>query len=809
MMQFSCAYRKRKHYIKNFQVPPFSEAKLQLGHALAQVLLDDCPESLKDEMHLSTPLQGPGENLWLSPSDLLIDKVVLRPPLTAKHVKALTHEGILNIGEEIEAQWLAAVELEKRLALQNLEELLLMLAERDKERAVGQALRNCEKQFRNYMDQVNKEFEALLISELADLEATLREYYENLIEEQIKVCHEAQEQYLEDQIQFAVDAVVAELSEKFMNDLRQQERDLEDMYRAKLAGQHERHLQALENQEDVFTVVMKQLKHNLQCNNIASLMYVLCMERKKCIQEKDLLTNGTIDRLKELESEARHNHAEIIKLKRELQLSQRKLSIRECCLLGVIKQFQKFINYALRAVPTQAEFLLSVEKMMTLEITQALLKSPKKDGRPARMIMPWRKVSQESSTEPPPMHKDNTCMNEPDPPTPKEGDEELYAMTYANRVYVREDFRNCLTQEDCPLKRSSNALWSKSVADLITLIQDVNERETAAISRESDHGEREYSGHVGQISTEQVSSVAFVRHIIETEYDGLRTTNESVLLPKSFLTPHSQTSAPSSLTPSGVALLATTDSVMLMKEKLGTSLLLSTEDPDEIEINLIPAPSTATIKINKLGPRRITKYPSELLKGTYSEVTLKLTKLAKTQNKTKARTSASRCSKPKNSQDRKLSCKGMLSTISQHVDSMELITTRSGKLKKSLNVVTPIDTVDEEFPTQQVMIDPPSEISRDFPEINFERVAKVFEEVYKPSKPWSIYKKKSSVIKVESVTEQPINYLKQENLASIIGQDSKEVNNNSEDFTMHRIHSIMDVLKQDDSLLRIFTKCAQ
>lgn len=59
-------------------------------------MFDGCPESLKCLMGLKPPLKGAGDDLWTSPSDLLAGKVCLKPPLTSKHLKALSHQGILS-----------------------------------------------------------------------------------------------------------------------------------------------------------------------------------------------------------------------------------------------------------------------------------------------------------------------------------------------------------------------------------------------------------------------------------------------------------------------------------------------------------------------------------------------------------------------------------------------------------------------------------------------------------------------------------------------------------------------------------------
>lgn len=40
---------------------------------------------------------------------------------------------------------------------------------------------------------------------------------------------------------------------------------------------------------------------------------------------------------------------------------------------SIVKNFQKFINFALKAVPGQAEFLLSLEHLLVVQMSDALL----------------------------------------------------------------------------------------------------------------------------------------------------------------------------------------------------------------------------------------------------------------------------------------------------------------------------------------------------------------------------------------------------------------------------------------------------
>lgn len=86
----------RREFMKTLDMPSISCAKEVLGLPLAELVFCQCHDELKEAFGLTPPLGGPGDLLWVSPSDLLVGKVCLKPPLTQKHIQALTHEGIIG-----------------------------------------------------------------------------------------------------------------------------------------------------------------------------------------------------------------------------------------------------------------------------------------------------------------------------------------------------------------------------------------------------------------------------------------------------------------------------------------------------------------------------------------------------------------------------------------------------------------------------------------------------------------------------------------------------------------------------------------
>lgn len=86
----------------NKAVPSHHEALSNLGGFLGDTVLHEMSPLAKDMMDIETPFPDAPHTMWLSPGDRMNRKVVLKPPPNEEVVKALTHEGILEIGSVVE-----------------------------------------------------------------------------------------------------------------------------------------------------------------------------------------------------------------------------------------------------------------------------------------------------------------------------------------------------------------------------------------------------------------------------------------------------------------------------------------------------------------------------------------------------------------------------------------------------------------------------------------------------------------------------------------------------------------------------------
>lgn len=87
---------RRQQLLQEADLPKRTEIRSYLGSPLADVFNDYSDETTRELLGVVPPLKGPQEELWISPSDQLIGKVALKPPLTNKCIKACTHQGILG-----------------------------------------------------------------------------------------------------------------------------------------------------------------------------------------------------------------------------------------------------------------------------------------------------------------------------------------------------------------------------------------------------------------------------------------------------------------------------------------------------------------------------------------------------------------------------------------------------------------------------------------------------------------------------------------------------------------------------------------
>ncbi|RZC32927.1 golgin subfamily A member 4-like [Asbolus verrucosus] len=453
--------------MKALRVPTISEIKASLGLPLAIVIFEESHVTQKEELGLTSYLRGPSGELWVSPSDLLIGKVCLTPPLTQKHIQALTHEGILDIGAQIEQKYWNEMRIEKEEALKEREEYLNRLFELEKDRLLTEALEGEQLKHVQQLDE-------------------MRIYFENKINELIWECY-AQVTQLEEHLQIEIDSLnilwqekldeeinntVARITEEFLEKLRLQEQVLVKIFTKQIHTLKWKHKCALDLERIKSKELMLQLRYKLECQNVANLMYLLCKERRKCKEEKNELENYYTKKIRNYILHIREQAHTIKRITRIKNRRLKQLNVRERCLIEILRQFQKFIYFALKASPTQGEFLLNIDKLIKFELDDYCLDKNKKIKKVSTKI--FKKPSDKMVLGE--LHFNYEIDDYLDANLSLSSEEEfeesdvLPGFFFNERMYVREDFRDMFSVGiEMDMK---HPLWNRDVEELLKIFKE-------------------------------------------------------------------------------------------------------------------------------------------------------------------------------------------------------------------------------------------------------------------------------------------------------------------------------------------------
>ncbi|XP_050304906.1 uncharacterized protein LOC126742308 [Anthonomus grandis grandis] len=660
-------YNSRRDLLRSILAPKLSDAKRNLGDTLAKVVFDQCEDALREDFGLKTPLHGPGNVLWVSPSDLLIGKVALKPPFTPKCLQALTHKGILEIGEGLEKKFKEDMESDKQKALDKYKaELLATIEDRMKSEIKDVEIRErlaCHIE----MEKKQEEFGVTLKEELNKLEIRIREQYEQILADQ---NHQLSTKW-EEKVQKEVEKTVDMMTKQYQEKLAEQEERLSyaftlEIKKEQVLRDHEAKLSKRKMHD-----TLRQLKHHLECTNLVNMMYILATERQKCCDQKQLIEDYYKAEIKKLENRLKEKNLAIQGLKEEKQKQIKEVNIREICLLEVIKQFQKFINFAFKSAPTQAEFLLSVEKMMVFELAKEVSTTPVPKVKESA-IVPWlhdgTSAQSVSSAEVSSLDiKDNhDCLNELNPPLKLQLDESdaLPAIYFKKKTYIREDFRDML-DVGVPMT-PSNDLWNKDVEILMDKWADMVKDDKKPAERRSRMASDDT--HVDLYEADKTDSVSeyiiperrksnksvvqFVNKEVKSEepenpsrrlsVDSKRTSRRSSIKPTAYFfvppegTPVQEIMVDKGLKPVSSMLLAAKDSLELLKENKRKSAVITTPSIDNSYVNSSIHSKEVVHPLDELPVLKSSikseSYQKELVVETKDSLLMRMTKMVKTQS---------------------------------------------------------------------------------------------------------------------------------------------------------------------------------
>ncbi|XP_015585418.1 uncharacterized protein LOC107263092 [Cephus cinctus] len=351
-------------------IPTQSDVRTNLGSPLAQIIFDYSHEEIRKLLGIIPPLEGPPKILWKSPSDQLIGKVALTPPLTNKFIKACTHQGILALGQVVLEKFEADMdERMKRHMKEELEEVQNMF-EAEKRRIIELTIHDVSLQYENYIDILQEEFKTELKNSISDAITNCNKAMQKaVVHERMNVTHEMLKK-LRDEIAHVIETLYINFEQSLRAQKENMIADFNEIMRKERARMDEK-MKDFENQKIKALLI---LRHRLQMQNAIDLAYVLCIERMHCIAEKKVMHKCFKIQIRALEELLLDLNEVIRSMKNEEQNKIDNGPAWEKKVYEIVRQFQKFINFAFGAVPGQAEFLLSLESLLLPELDEKISK---------------------------------------------------------------------------------------------------------------------------------------------------------------------------------------------------------------------------------------------------------------------------------------------------------------------------------------------------------------------------------------------------------------------------------------------------
>ncbi|XP_037047804.1 FK506-binding protein 5-like isoform X2 [Bradysia coprophila] len=249
---------RRASLLDNKTVPVHHETMSNLGTFLGETVLSEMSPIAKEMMHLDKPFPVAPKTVWLSPSDRNNGKFVLKPPPNEDVIKALTHEGILEIGstveKKLEEHWQTRIKEAKkevedfeRFECNNRIKFALQQEKLAHEKVLKQQRSDLLKMFQKDRDELIEESK----TEMETLEKKLMNEHELQRDIDIRMSVK--------QTQVSADQKISELTER-INSLENELQDMQEMIVVEVEKRKNRDWQIL---QEMFIAMNRQFSAKL------------------------------------------------------------------------------------------------------------------------------------------------------------------------------------------------------------------------------------------------------------------------------------------------------------------------------------------------------------------------------------------------------------------------------------------------------------------------------------------------------------------------------------------------------------------
>ncbi|CAG5093760.1 Protein of unknown function [Cotesia congregata] len=343
------------------ETPKQSEIKNYIGPILTTTLFDFSPPDIQKLLGVTPLLEGPPENLWTSPSD----KIILRPVTNHNIIKALTHDGILKLGEQVKRNYEADVNKKVNDNLSREINEIRSMFEAEKRHAINLSINETRNVYESKIDLLTKEHESKLQSALAEVvEKSNKKLQKAVVAERVSVTHQMLKK-LRDEIGYMVIKLYDEFERKSRVDRENMIADFNKTIRNE-RNKNNDILNAFEKE--------KNLEMNIQRLEIENKYINLLINSVRA--ERSHSETRMSFRQQNFQEKMQALYKLLVKTLYIIKVLNKKLSqptarIHEPTwrdkLQEIINKFKKIINFVFHAIPGHAEFLLSLESLLSLE----------------------------------------------------------------------------------------------------------------------------------------------------------------------------------------------------------------------------------------------------------------------------------------------------------------------------------------------------------------------------------------------------------------------------------------------------------
>lgn len=367
MSEFSENYHLRKFYLESETVPTQSVMKERMSPSLAQVYFKSMSPKLKVLAGLEPPMKGGGSDWYVPPKELLDGRAVLKP-IKRQFITKLGFNGIDFFGEKIVKEHHRQMEEEKRKTLFENDINWKRVIEANCRQQWEDTSKQESKQNTIKIQQAFQEFTTIYMTSMTKIEALLSDAATKEIERVKKEAFDKMTSHYETLLKQQATMLYDRYADKLLKEkTKLKEQFILDVENSRTEMGNQIHDINLEKH-----VAIEKLRVVLECQNLACQVYVALKEREECKKDMDLSKHEHEKAMKVLSEKIKMQDFEI-KLEKEKEIKRLEfIQVWQKKICHVVKRFQEFVTYCLNTLPEYAEFFINMEKLMLLQLSEAI-----------------------------------------------------------------------------------------------------------------------------------------------------------------------------------------------------------------------------------------------------------------------------------------------------------------------------------------------------------------------------------------------------------------------------------------------------